>query len=136
MATTKFSDPTISKLISIAEDTRITDPRYRAIMPSSYGTLYELKQLSDELSEAQFEAAVNDGLLRPDIEREEVMALRGEQHSGRAKAKGMVLVTILLSKNEIDDADLKLLKSAVTSLLDCLSVTVEPSSAWKRLLAK
>ena len=38
-------------------------------------------------------------MLRPDIERDEVMMLRGEQHSGRAKAKtkGTVLVTTLLS---------------------------------------
>jgi hypothetical protein len=69
------------------------------VLPSSYGTLYELTHLSD----AEFEAALNDGLLRPEIEREEVMALRGKQHSGRAKAKAKetVLLTILLSKDEI-----------------------------------
>jgi hypothetical protein len=64
------------------------------------------------------------------------MTLRGEQHSGRAKPKpkGTMLVTILLTADKIDDADLKLLKSAVSSLLGCPSVTVETSPAWERLL--
>jgi hypothetical protein len=174
---TKFNEPTISKLISIAKDPRITDPKYRAIMPSSYSTLYELTHLSD----AEFESAFNDGVLRPDIERDEVKALRGEQHSGRAKAKAtvlpssydtlsdyelthlsdsegiereevmtlggeqhydrakakakrIVLATILLRADKIDDADLKLLKSAVKSLLWRPSVTVEVSPTWGRLL--
>jgi hypothetical protein len=176
---TKFSDPTISMLTSIAKDPRITDPKYRAVLPSSYGTLYALTHLSD----AEFESAFNDGVLRPDIERDEVMTLRGKQHAGRAKAeakaeqtvppsshdtlyelthlsdaeeiereevmtlrgkqhsdrakakaKRTVLVTILLTADKIDDADLKLLKSTVLSLLDCPSVTVEVSPAWERLL--
>ncbi len=45
-----------------------------------------------------------------------------------------MLVTILLTTDKIDDADLKLLKSAVVSLLECQSVTVEASPAWERLL--
>jgi hypothetical protein len=129
---TKFSDPTISMLTSIANDTRITDPKYRAVLPSSYGTLYALTHLSD----AEFESAFNDGVLRPDIEREAVMMLRGKQHSDRAKAmaKGTVLFRVLLSQNEIDPSDLQLLKSVVNSLLGRPSVTVEVSPAWKRLL--
>jgi hypothetical protein len=131
-AKTRFSDATVSKLINIAKNPCITDQKYRAVLPSSYGTLYELTHLSD----AEFEAAFNDGVLRPDIEREEVMTLRGEPHSGRAKvkAKGTVLVTILLSQDVIEPSDLELLKSAVSSLIGRPSVTVETSPAWKRLL--
>jgi hypothetical protein len=90
----------------------------------------------------EFEAAVNDGVLRPDIERDEVMALKGERHArnaktkAEAKAKGTVLISILLRKDEIEPSDLQLLKSVAKSLLNRPSVTVEPSLAWKRLLAK
>ena len=80
---TKFSDPTISMLTRIAKDTRFTDPKYRAVLPSSYGTLYALTHLSD----AEFKSAFNDGVLRPDLERDEVTVLRGKQHSSRAKGR-------------------------------------------------
>ena len=132
-AKTKFSEPTISKLISIAKDPRITAERYRAVMPASYGTLNELRHLSD----TALETALNNGTLRPDIQREEVLALRGKQHSNRAKAKakasGKVLVTILLTNDEIEPADLELVKTAVLSLLDCSSLAVEASPLWKQL---
>jgi hypothetical protein len=130
-AETKFSDTTISKLISVAKNPRITNQKYRTFLPSSYGTLYELTHLSD----AEFEAAFKDGALRPDIQREEVMALRGKQHSSRARAKatGKVLFTILLTKDKIEPSDLPLVKTAVLSLLDCPSVTVKESPLWKRL---
>jgi hypothetical protein len=64
MATTRFSGPTVSKLISISEDRRITDPKYQAVLPNSYGNLYELTHLSD----SEFESAAREGVLRPDIE--------------------------------------------------------------------
>ena len=129
---TRFSDATVSKLISIAKNPCITDQKYRAVLPSSYGTLYELTHLSP----SEFESAAQEGVLRPDIEREEVMAIRGEPHSGRAKvkAKGTVLVTILLSQDVIEPSDLELLKSAVSSLIGRPSVTVEASPAWTRLI--
>jgi len=128
-AKTKFSDATVSKLISIAENPCITDAKYRAVLPNSYGTLYELTHLSP----SEFESAAQEGVLRPDIERDDVLALRGKQQSGRAKAKGTVLITILLTKDAIEPSDLQLVKSMVSSLLGRPSVTVEASPAWLRL---
>jgi hypothetical protein len=60
-AKTRFSDATVSKLISIAENPCITDQKYRAVLPSSYGTLYELTHLSP----SEFESAAQEGVLRP-----------------------------------------------------------------------
>jgi hypothetical protein len=132
MATTRFSGPTVSKLISIAKDRRITDPNNQAVLPNSYGSLYELRALND----ADFESAVREGVLRPDIERDDVLALTGKHHSRKAKAKKAVLVTILQKQDEIRASDLKALESAVLAMIDLSSFVVEVSPAYKGLVKR
>ena len=118
-------------MIRISEDRRITDPRHLAVLPSSYGTLYELTLLSD----FAFELAVQEGVLRPDIERDEVLALKKKQPSSQAKTKGTLLVTISQEPGEIDASDLQALKSAVLSIIDLPSFLVAVSPKYKRLVA-
>jgi hypothetical protein len=131
-ATTQFSDATVSKLISIAKDRRITDPKYQALLPNSYGTLYELTHLSH----SEFESAAREGVLRPDIERDEVSALTGKHHASKAKAKKTVLVTISHKQDEIDASDLKALQSAVLSIIGLPCLLVEVSPAYERLVKR
>jgi hypothetical protein len=131
-ATTRFSDAAVSKLISISEDSRITDPRYRAVLPNSYGTLYELTHLGD----SEFEAAAQEGALRPDIQRDDVLALRGKQPSSQAKAKKALLVSSSAKHDEIEAPDLKALKSAMLSIIDLPSLLIELSPAYERLMKK
>ena len=132
MSTTRFSDPTVSKLIAISKNPHITDPNYRAHLPNSYGSLYELRNLSD----AEFKAAARGGVLRPDMERDDVLALTGKHHSSKAKAKKTVLVTISHKQGEIDASDLKALQSAVLSIIALPCLLVEVSPAYGRLVKR
>jgi hypothetical protein len=128
--TTKFSDPTVSRLICIAKDPRFTNPKYRGVLPNSYGTLYELTHLRD----AEFEAAFKEGVLRPDVHREEIIAFKEKRHASGAKTKGPVLVTIWLKQETLPASELNSLQSALVALIDLPSIELTLSPTYERLV--
>jgi hypothetical protein len=67
-----FGDRTARMLMAIAADPRLTDRKHAAVLPASWATLYELHTLDD----AQFQARLADGTIRPDMERKEVFQVR------------------------------------------------------------
>ncbi|WP_197410697.1 DUF3102 domain-containing protein [Devosia epidermidihirudinis] len=67
-----FTRRTAEKLIKIAADARLTDPRYANKLPPHWTSLHELTYLDDE----QFEQGIADGIIRPDAERKEISGLK------------------------------------------------------------
>lgn len=59
-------------LMAIASDSRLSNPQYVALLPPSWGTLYDLTRLSDD----ELSRAADEGILRPDMERKEVELIR------------------------------------------------------------
>lgn len=66
-----FTRRTAEKLLKIASDTRLTNPKYRNLLPPRWTTLHELTFLKD----AEFERAITEGLIHPDMERSEAERL-------------------------------------------------------------
>lgn len=61
-----FGESMFSKLAAIGDDRRLM--KHQEPLPPSISTLYVLHKLSDE----QFEAAVTEGTLKPDVTREDL----------------------------------------------------------------
>jgi hypothetical protein len=68
-----FSARTAQMLIAVAEDQRLANPQYIALLPASWGTLYDLTRLSDQ----EFESAIHDRKIYAEMERKEVALIRG-----------------------------------------------------------
>ena len=61
-----WTQRTAQRLVAIAKDRRLTT--HVSLLPPSWGTLYELTRLNDE----EVGTLVQDGLLRPDLQRSEL----------------------------------------------------------------
>lgn len=68
-----MTPPELSKYISIGNDRRLQNERYLPHLPASYSILYEISQLDDD----DFDAAIESNAIHPDVERMEIIALRG-----------------------------------------------------------
>jgi hypothetical protein len=66
-----FRERTAQCLMAIAKDKRLRKANHGALLPPPWRTLYELTRLSDE----GFDTALADGLIKPDMHREDVLAL-------------------------------------------------------------
>ncbi len=67
-----FSARSARMLMTIAQDGRLLNRKHVSVLPPSWGTLYELTKLDDQT----FEAAVETGAIRPDMERKDAALLR------------------------------------------------------------
>lgn len=63
-----FSDDTATKLMRVAKHPRFQNTNTVRVLPSSWGTLYELTTLNDE----QFQKGIESGKINPDMTRKEV----------------------------------------------------------------
>jgi hypothetical protein len=63
-----FTPSTAQRLMAIARDRRLTNPAHAQLLPPSWYSLYRLSTLSN----AQFKTAIEDGTIRPDMERDEI----------------------------------------------------------------
>lgn len=64
-----FGTRTAEMLMAIAADPRLTNPKHVSLLPSHWGTLYELTKLTDE----QFEKGIETGTITPELERKRVI---------------------------------------------------------------
>ena len=71
-----FTQRTAQMLMAIAEDQRLTNAKFISYLPASWGTLYELTKLSD----AEFDSAVQQHVIRPDMLRGEAELIRPLTH--------------------------------------------------------
>ncbi len=67
-ASLPFSASTAQRLMAIARDARLSDAAHVQHLPASWGTLYELTQLSDD----EFATGIQRKIIRPDMERKEI----------------------------------------------------------------
>ncbi len=65
-----FTSRTAQRLMAIAADPKISNAAHVSHLPPAWGTLYELTKLTEE----QFAAAIDEGLIRPDMERGSISA--------------------------------------------------------------
>lgn len=75
-----FQPRTAQRLMAIARDQRLTNPTHASLLPASWTTLYELTQLTDE----EFDRAIEEKVIRPDMERKDVQHIRPTPHRERA----------------------------------------------------
>jgi hypothetical protein len=68
-----FGARTAERLMAVAQDARLANPTHASLLPPSWMTLYELSRLDD----AAFARAVAAGRIKPDMEREDAVKLRG-----------------------------------------------------------
>jgi len=67
-----FSSRTAQKLMGIARNSWIADSTHMTLLPPAWSTLYELSRLPEDA----LERAAAEGLLRPEMERNEAVRLR------------------------------------------------------------
>jgi N6-adenosine-specific RNA methylase IME4 len=80
-----FSASTARRLMAIAMDPRISNRAHVHVLPPHWGTLYEITKLDD----AQFEARVADGSIRPDMERRDIAtAVKQARRAARERELG------------------------------------------------
>ena len=64
-----FSDRTARRLMAISTDSRFLNRTHVSVLPSHWGTLYELTRLDDET----FNRAIDAGEIHPEMERKDAV---------------------------------------------------------------
>ena len=64
-----FGARTAQRLMAVASDQRLLNATHASVLPSSWMTLYSLTKLSDD----EFGAALEQGVIRPDVQRSEII---------------------------------------------------------------
>lgn len=67
-----FKERQAQMLMAIASDARLSNPQYVALLPPSWGTIYDVTRLSDD----EFTRAIEAGVIRPDMERKDIERIR------------------------------------------------------------
>ena len=73
-----FGESMFSKLATIGDDPRLL--KHQDLLPLSISTIYEAKKLPDD----QFEAAIKEGVLKPDVKREDFKLWVNSKDNGKA----------------------------------------------------
>lgn len=71
-----FKSRMAEMLMRIANDERLANPQYVANLPPHIGTLYDLTRLDD----LAFRRALNQGYIRPDMQRREAVSILKARH--------------------------------------------------------
>jgi N6-adenosine-specific RNA methylase IME4 len=68
----RFGVSTADKLMAVARDRRLVNSEHVPNLPPYWGTLYQIHLLKD----AELQTLLDNGTIRPDVEREEIIAKR------------------------------------------------------------
>lgn len=66
-----FGPRSARMLMAIAEDKKLANRKHASVLPPSWTTLYELTKVPEDV----FEAKLKEGVIRPDMQRDEAMRL-------------------------------------------------------------
>lgn len=77
-----FGERQVQMLMAIAADARLSNPQYVALLPASWGTIYDLTRLDDDELKRGFQQRI----IRPDMIRADVDQLRPLLQESHAKA--------------------------------------------------
>jgi len=78
-----FGERQVQMLMAIAADARLSNPQYIALLPASWGTIYDLTRLDDDELERGFQQRI----IRPDMLRADVDQLRPLLRAQESQAK-------------------------------------------------
>ena len=80
-----FRPRSAQMLMAVAQDARLTNTKHVSLLPPSWGTLYELTKLPDDV----FDAKLADGTINPEMQRKDVTVLRAraEPQVGQAVSR-------------------------------------------------
>jgi hypothetical protein len=79
-----FSTRMAQIYMAVAADARITNAKHISHLPAHIGTLYEITKLDD----AQFDARIADGTIRPDMQRRDIATAIKQPPEKRAGKEG------------------------------------------------
>jgi protein gp37 len=97
-----FGVRTAQRLMKIAGHPVISKATHASLLPPTWGTLYELTQVPDDA----LEAALRDGMIRPDMPRDAVIVLKRIGRERRAAERREQAALVLRSpRNETRDAE-------------------------------
>jgi hypothetical protein len=87
LANPPFSAATFSKLAQIGADRRLQSPRFQKLLPPSYSTIYEVKQLGDE----EFKIAKEEGIITPRLKRADLQKWRESKNVQKKSVKPRIV---------------------------------------------
>jgi N6-adenosine-specific RNA methylase IME4 len=97
-----FGRRTAQRLMAVGRDERITNATHVSHLPPSWGTLYELTKLDD----AQFEAKISDGTIRPEMQRQDIVgAVKTTNRASRERILGGIQCALPAVKYGVIVAD-------------------------------
>ena len=77
-----FGPRTAQILMKVAADSRITNPKFISLLPSSWATLSELTKLDDK----QFQSRIKDGTIHPEMERRDIATIIKKEARAKREA--------------------------------------------------
>jgi hypothetical protein len=125
-----MSAPTISKLMTIASDNRLTSPARAKLLPPSYNTIYELTRVGDkELSDA-FKA----GVITPETERSFAKGLRSSVNDAQQIPNSETnLFTVSADLDNIPDSTVSDLRKLLAKLSKDDALSVKTTTKFEKL---
>lgn len=78
-----FSARTAQRFMAIAQDQRLANPDYEDVLPHSWGTLYELTTLKDDV----FEEGIKRKIVGPEMTRKNILELKRQLKRERENSK-------------------------------------------------
>jgi hypothetical protein len=125
-----MSGPTISKLMAIAKDPRISKPDNTIYLPNSYATLYEITQLTDD----QFKSAISEGVLTPQVELRDVKQIRQGNVSKPSTSSDLSsLIRISANTKTLSPESAMALKSAIAGIVAIKGVSVDTTPSYQKI---
>ena len=97
-----FQPRTAQRIMAIASDARLANTTHASHLPQSWTTLYELTRLDDD----QFQTGIDEGLIRPDMERKDITTVaKRERRERRERQLGAEILALPQQKFGIILAD-------------------------------
>jgi hypothetical protein len=79
----RFHESTAQRIMAVARHRELSNTAHVQVLPPSWGTLYELTKVP----ELALRKALTNGTIRPEMERREVLALRGSNPKRRRPSR-------------------------------------------------
>jgi len=115
-----FKAPTARKLMAIAKSKYINEGSHIDQLPNSWGTLYEITTLDEKV----FQDALDSGLIRPDVMRAEIEALK---KSVDEDERNKFMLTLLLEAGTTSEQMSDIKNAIHDAISDFRFVIIKPS---------
>jgi hypothetical protein len=93
-----FGERQVQMLMAIASDVRLSNPQYVALLPASWGTIYDLTRLDD----GELARGFREQIIRPDMERKDIELIRPARAATPRIAQPMSNEEVLGSSSAVE----------------------------------